>query len=111
MNLFKFIVITSKLFQKYISIFFSRFSNVIIDYELDKNKSNDTHSCKKLKSHYRSDLFSIFVKRVTFLVCHFQRWLCTDVFREMFNNFKPGIDYNSQYIKIVNEHYLSSTED
>ena len=53
------------------------------------------------------DLFTIFDKRGTFIAHYFQQSVNAKVFKIIFNDFKPGVDYNNQHFKIINEHYPS----
>ena len=89
-------------------IFYSQFSNLVIDYSLDENIIADLDSRRKLKSRYKNDLFIIFVKRGVSILRYFQRWVKADVFTAIFYEFKPGVDCNDMYFKIANYHYISS---
>ena len=82
--------------------------NSILDYVFDSFSVSSLSDSISLKDHYIRQISEFSVRSDSVIFKAFQLSASADVFIEIFNNFKPGIDCDSRYFKIVNCNYLKS---
>lgn len=51
-------------------------------------------------------MFEQFVRKGAIIVRYFQKKVNTQVFKSLYEDFGPNIDYNSTYSQVVNDHYI-----
>ena len=80
---------------------FKKISNLTLDYIFDIKQVENISDSRHLREFYFKKISEIGIRKQLFIF-FFQLRVNVDVLVDIFKNFKPDIDYNWKYFKVIN---------
>lgn len=90
------------------SISLKNIGKFVLDHICDTIQYEDLSDTRHLREFYLREIIEILLRQAANLFCCLHLNVKAEIFAEMLENFKPGVDYRSDYFKIINHYYLDS---
>lgn len=90
------------------SISLKNIGKFALDHICDTIQYEDLSDTRHLREFYSREIIEILPRQAADLFYCLHLNVKAEIFAEMLESFKPGVDYRSDYFKIINHYYFDS---